>query len=124
MSRCRVCNEPSMVMDGHNKKKVPFQPASDAKSFVCGLCVAYGHAFVRKPPEDPKFCLKTWRKDRKLTQAALAMKLGIDRSMVSKVESGEKVMPSKWMRMISGLKKCDLDDELYQSPKNVTWRSA
>ena len=102
MSRCRICDKPSMVMKGDYSGKVQFKPAPDAKSFVCGLCVARGDAFVRKPPEDPKFCLKTWRKDRKLTQAALAVKLGIDRSMISKVESGEKVMPNKWMRMLSG----------------------
>jgi len=104
MSFCRLCNKPSMVMDGHYKRKVPFKPAPDAKSFVCGLCVARGDAFARKTPEDPKFCLKTWRKDRKLTQAALAMKLGIDRSMISKVESGEKIMPREWIKMLSGWK--------------------
>ena len=102
MSRCSICDKPSMVMDEHYKKKVPFKPAPDAKSFVCGLCVAHGRAFPRKGVEDPNFCLKTWRKDRKLTQVALAVKLGIDRSMVSKVESGEKVMPGKWIRMLSG----------------------
>jgi hypothetical protein len=93
-----------MVMDGHYKKKVQFKPVPGAKSFVCGLCVARGDAFVRKAPDDPKFCLKSWRNDRKLTQAALAMKLGIDRSMISKVESGEKLMPREWIGMLSDLK--------------------
>jgi DNA-binding XRE family transcriptional regulator len=93
-----------MVMDGHYKRKVQFKPAPDAKSFVCGLCVARRDAFARKTPEDPQFCLKTYRKDMKLTQAALAMKLGIDRSMISKVESGEKLMPREWIGMLSDLK--------------------
>ena len=120
MSRCRVCDKPSMVMDGDYRGKVPFKPHPKARSFVCGLCVANRRAFARKSPEDPEFCLKTWRREKKLTQAALARKLGIDRSMISKVESGEKVMPSGWIKILAA-QKCDPDDESYQPPKNVTW---
>jgi DNA-binding XRE family transcriptional regulator len=49
--------------------------------------------------------LKTWRKDRGLTQAKVAEILGVDQSIVSRVERGEKVMPSRW---VSCLKKAKI----------------
>ncbi len=105
MSFCRICEKPSLVMDGYCKGKVPFQPAPDAKSFICGPCVAYGHLKPEvKQPDEKHFDLKEWRKGKGLTQTALALKLGIDRSMISKVESGEKVMPSRWAKTLSKLR--------------------
>jgi DNA-binding XRE family transcriptional regulator len=97
------------VVTGRGKKriykKVPFQPALDARSFICGLCVVYGYLKPEiKQPDDKHFDLKEWRKGKGLTQVALALKLGIGRSMISKVESGEKVMPSRWAKMLSKLR--------------------
>lgn len=40
---------PSIVMSGDYKRKVSFKPAPDAKSFVCGLCVAHGYYGIDQP---------------------------------------------------------------------------
>lgn len=97
MDYCRVCGQPSMVMNAYYTKKVPFEMGPGATSFICGLCVAYGALKPRvKEPEDKHFDLKLWRKANKLTQEQLAESLMISRVQVSKVESGERILPARW----------------------------
>jgi DNA-binding XRE family transcriptional regulator len=104
---CAVCGKASMVMgykDGRYTK-VPYQPPSDVKRFICGLCVARGRLseFERRKPTAKKKVvdLKRWRKDRKLTQVQAAEMLGVDQSMVSKVEREEKAVPARWQALMS-----------------------
>ena len=97
MNLCKVCSKPSMVMSGDYSKKVPFNKASDAKVFTCGLCVAYGYLKPEtKQPDEMYFDLKEWRKDKRLTQKSLAELLRVSQPMVAMVERGEKVMPAEW----------------------------
>jgi DNA-binding XRE family transcriptional regulator len=91
-----------MVMSGSMSKKVPFRKSSDAIEFICGLCIARGRLRPRvRKPDQADFDLREWRKARKLTQLKLAEALGVDRSMVAKVEIGEKVLPGRWQSIIS-----------------------
>jgi hypothetical protein len=77
--------------------KIPFRKNRDARSFICGSCVARG---ALKPkvtqPEEEHFDLRAWRQSRGLTQFALAETLRVDRSIISKVETGEKLIPRNW----------------------------
>jgi transcriptional regulator with XRE-family HTH domain len=47
-------------------------------------------------PEEEHFDLRAWRQSRGLTQFALAETLRVDRSIISKVETGEKLIPRNW----------------------------
>ena len=53
-----------------------------------------------KEPGDKQFDLKEWRKGKDLTQNDLADKLLVSRVQISKVESGELVMPERWGRIL------------------------
>ena len=106
MSRCRICKKPSMVMgyeEVHTErgkkwiyKKVPFKPAPDAKSFVCGLCVAYGRWPEVAAPNQEGFDLRRWRKSNNLTQEQVAKMLRLKREAISMVETGKRQMPKSW----------------------------
>ena len=98
---CRICGNPSMVMNAGKDKegpfrKVPFGKNRDARSFICGLCVADGALRLVEDPEESHFDLRVWRKAKRLTQVDLAKVLEVDRSMVAKVEIGEKSVPVSW----------------------------
>jgi DNA-binding XRE family transcriptional regulator len=102
MDLCKVCGKPSMVMSGDYGKKVPFKKAKDAESFTCGICIAYGRVNLKpKQPDQKHFDLKEWRKSKGLTQAALAETLQVDRSMIAKVETGEKMIPGSWEALLA-----------------------
>ena len=45
--------------------------------------------------------LSVWRKYRKLTQAALADKVGTNANMISYLESGERGLTAKWLRRLA-----------------------
>jgi hypothetical protein len=100
MDLCRICGNPSYVLNA-KMEKVPFRKNPDAKSFICGSCVADGYLKPKvKEPGDKQFDLKEWRKGKNLTQNALADKLLVSRVQISKVESGERVMPERWGRIL------------------------
>lgn len=100
---CKVCGKPSMVMNADYTKKVPFRKAKNAKSFTCGICVAYGalrRKVVVEDINDTSFCLTTWRKNMGLTQTDLAEVLMVSRVQVSKVESGNRIIPERWVNIL------------------------
>lgn len=111
MNLCKICGNPSMVMDYRvvNGKqvygKVPFKKNPDAKSFICGICVANGRLKPEvKQPEEEHFDLKKWRQTQGLSQNSLAKLLKVSQPMVAMVENGEKAMPAEWGKSLSGCK--------------------
>jgi len=101
MDICRICGNPSYVLNA-KMEKVPFRKNRDAKNFICGSCVADGYLKPKvKEPGDKHFDLREWRKTKGLTQLKLAEVLEVDRSMVAKVEIGEKVIPRHWEPLLA-----------------------
>lgn len=53
--------------------------------------------------------LKILRKQRKLTQVALQMKTGIEQSLLSKYETGERVPPTETLLQLANFYNVSID---------------
>ncbi len=53
--------------------------------------------------------LKKLRKERKLTQIALQMKTGIEQSLLSKFENGERVPPTETLLLLADFYNVSID---------------
>lgn len=111
---CQHCGEPVIVWAqvGGTFQKVPYRLGPKAKAVTCGVCVSNGVLGKQKLDQiwgelitDLKMLstkLKSVRRRLKLTQEDIGKILGVDRSMVAKVERGQKVMPESWNDLLRG----------------------
>ena len=53
--------------------------------------------------------LKKLRKEKHLTQVALQLKTGLDQSLISKFESGERVPPTETLMMLADFYNTSMD---------------
>ena len=53
--------------------------------------------------------LKQLRKERKLTQVALQMRTGIEQSLLSKYENGERIPPTETLIMLADFYNVSID---------------
>jgi len=64
--------------------------------------------------------LREWRKFRKLTQEQLAEKLGVNRSWISMIETGEKQYTQEFLEGAAIALNCEPADLLVRDPQDPT----
>lgn len=113
-AECKHCGEPIWTWQMVEKEivQVPYVLEHGAISVTCGKCVANGvlraESFEARRKQlvellkEPINNLKHFRKKMGVNQEELASILGVDRSMISKVEKGLKPMPESWKEKIKG----------------------
>ena len=55
----------------------------------------------KKPSKEPANHLRAWREKRRLSQEALAQKIGTAGNVISLLESGERALSDKWLRRLA-----------------------
>lgn len=61
--------------------------------------------------------LKTLRKDRGLTQISLQMKTGIEQSLLSKYETGERIPPTETLMLLADFYGVSMDYIMLRTDK-------
>lgn len=73
---------------------------------------------MAKKPTRRRIYLKEWRKHRNLTQEALADRVGIDRTIVSKIENGKLDYHQAFLEAAAEALRCDPADLLVRDPSS------
>lgn len=60
--------------------------------------------------------IREWRKYRKLTQEQLAERIGVDRTYVSKIETGKKRYDQFFLEAVATELNCDVADLISRDP--------
>src|SRR5262245_17274398 len=69
-----------------------------------------------KRPERQRIFLKEWRRHRGLTQEQLADRIGIDRTIVSKIENGKLDYHQAFLEAAAEALRCEPADLLVRDP--------
>lgn len=71
---------------------------------------------MSKKPTRQRIYLKEWRKFRNLTQESLADRVGIDRTIVSKIENGKLDYHQAFLEAAAYALRCEPADLLVRNP--------
>lgn len=94
----------------HLRRKAKVAPAANAKvAYVCDIwCMAQQRHYI-----------KEWRKFRSLTQEQLAERIGIDKSYLSKIETGKRRYDQQFLEAAADALRCEPGDLIVRNPLDV-----
>lgn len=87
-----------------------------ARSAIDGHGVEGTDAGMAKKPELQRIYLREWRKHRGLNQEQLADRIGVDRTIVSKIENGKLGYHQAFLEAAALALMCDPADLLVRDP--------